>query len=253
MLLYSLLHLAGVRAVNPNLKSSASCPSRWTILNNFASSTAKLLAIRNIALPPAWKPPPVRLGKASPTASAWRCRAWLASYFNKPGYELFNYNVYAICGDGDMMEGVSGEAASLAGHLKLSNLCWIYDNNHITIEGNTRWRSAKTWPHASRDMDGTSPTSATPMISALLIALNIFRQTTDRPTFIIVDSHIGWGAPNNRTPTKLTASHWARKRSHSPKNPTAGRKTKNSWCPTASTTLSKMALANAAAQSATPG
>src|SRR3979490_658525 len=62
---------------------------------------------------------------------------WLAAYFNRPGFELFNYNIWAICGDGDMMEGISSEAASVAGHLKLSNLCWIYDNNHITIEGDT--------------------------------------------------------------------------------------------------------------------
>ena len=62
---------------------------------------------------------------------------WLAAHFNRPGFELFNYNIYAFCGDGDMMEGISSEAASLAGHLQLSNLCWIYDNNHITIEGNT--------------------------------------------------------------------------------------------------------------------
>ena len=62
---------------------------------------------------------------------------WMAQYFNRPGFEMFDFNVYAFCGDGDMMEGVSGEAASLAGHLRLSNLCWIYDNNHITIEGHT--------------------------------------------------------------------------------------------------------------------
>ena len=62
---------------------------------------------------------------------------WLASYFNRPGFDLFDYDVYALCGDGCMMEGISGEAASLAGHLALGNLCWIYDNNHITIEGNT--------------------------------------------------------------------------------------------------------------------
>ena len=64
---------------------------------------------------------------------------WMAKHFNRPGFDMIDYNVYAICGDGCMMEGVSGEAASLAGHLRLSNLCWIYDNNKITIEGNTSW------------------------------------------------------------------------------------------------------------------
>ena len=62
---------------------------------------------------------------------------WLAAHFNQPGFEIFDYNVYAVCGDGDMMEGVASEAASLAGHLKLSNLCWIYDDNHVTLEGLT--------------------------------------------------------------------------------------------------------------------
>ena len=60
---------------------------------------------------------------------------WLGAHFNQPGFEIFDYNVYALCGDGDMMEGVASEAASLAGHLKLSNLCWIYDDNHVTLDG----------------------------------------------------------------------------------------------------------------------
>src|SRR5260370_12648146 len=79
---------------------------------------------------------PLGQGVASSVGMAIAER-WLAEYFNRPGFELFNYNIWAICGDGDMMEGISSEAASVAGHLKLSNLCWIYDNNHITIEGNT--------------------------------------------------------------------------------------------------------------------
>ena len=81
---------------------------------------------------------------------------WLAAHYNRPGFELFDFNVYALCSDGDMMEGVGGEAASLAGHLKLSNLCWIYDDNHITIEGHTSLASAKTWPRGSPATAGTS-------------------------------------------------------------------------------------------------
>jgi len=109
---------------------------------------------------------------------------WLAVYFNRPGFELFNYNIWAICGDGDMMEGISSEAASVAGHLKLSNLCWIYDNNHITIEGQHRSRLRRKCGRPVRSLWlgcpawSTMPTiwlrspMPTTMRSALRIALN---------------------------------------------------------------------------------
>jgi transketolase len=124
---------------------------------------------------------------------------WQAAHFNKPGYDLFNFNVYAICGDGDMMEGVSGEAASLAGHLQLSNLCWIYDNNHITIEGNTAL--AFTEDIAARFIGyGWNVTRVGDAndLEMLSRALQIFHNTNDRPTFIIVDSHIAYGAPHKQ-------------------------------------------------------
>jgi transketolase len=124
---------------------------------------------------------------------------WQAEHFNQPGVELFNYRVYAICGDGDMMEGVSGEAASLAGHLKLNNLCWIYDNNHITIEGQTKLTF--TEDIASRFMGyGWNVTRVGDAndLELLSRALNVFQHATDRPTFIIVDSHIAYGAPNKQ-------------------------------------------------------
>ena len=79
---------------------------------------------------------------------------WLAATFNRPDFEVFDFNVYAMCSDGDLMEGIGGEAASLAGHLKLSNLCWMYDHNHITLDGPAIGRSAKTWPRASSATDG---------------------------------------------------------------------------------------------------
>ena len=124
---------------------------------------------------------------------------WLASYFNRPGFELFDYDVYALCGDGCMMEGISGEAASLAGHLKLANLCWIYDNNHITIEGNTALAYSDDvatrfigygW-NVTRVGDAND-------LEMLERAFKTFKHTTDRPTFIIVDSHIAYGAPNKQ-------------------------------------------------------
>jgi transketolase len=122
---------------------------------------------------------------------------WLASRYNKPGFDLFDYNVYAFCGDGDLMEGVSAEAASLAGHLKLPNLCWLYDDNKITIEGSTSLAF-------SEDVAGRFVSYGWNVIKvadvndldALRAAWATFQKTTDRPTLIIVRSTIAWGAPN---------------------------------------------------------
>ena len=124
-------------------------------------------------------------------------RKWLACRYNKPGFEIFDYNIYAICGDGDLMEGIGSEAASLAGHLGLDDLCWIYDNNHITIEGKTRITFtedvatrflAYQW-NVLRVGDAND-------LQRIEDALAVFRKTKDRPTLIILDSHIGYGAPH---------------------------------------------------------
>jgi len=124
----------------------------------------------------------------------------MADHFNRPDFDdMINFNVYALCGDGCMMEGISNEAASLAGHLGLSNLCWIYDNNHITIEGNTALAFsddvatrfiAYGW-NVTRVGDAND-------LDMLEWAFRTFQKTTDRPTLIIVDSHIGYGAPNKQ-------------------------------------------------------
>ncbi|MBI2740670.1 MAG: transketolase [Rhodospirillales bacterium] len=124
-------------------------------------------------------------------------RKWLASRYNKPGFDLFDYNVYAICGDGCLMEGVGSEAASLAGHLELDDLCWIYDNNHITIEGKTSITFtedvaarflAYRW-NVLRVGDAND-------LGRIEDALEVFRKTKGRPTLIILDSHIGYGSPH---------------------------------------------------------
>jgi transketolase len=124
---------------------------------------------------------------------------WLAQHFNRPGYAVFDYDVYTVCGDGDMMEGVSSEAASLAGFQKLGNLCWFYDSNRITIEGHTdltfgddvatRFR-AYGW-HVQRVTDANDT-------AKLAQAIETFRKTDDAPTLIIVESHIGYGAPHKQ-------------------------------------------------------
>jgi len=124
-------------------------------------------------------------------------RKWLANRYNKPGFDIFDYNIYTICGDGDLMEGVSSEAASLAGHLELDDLCWIYDNNHITIEGKTKITFtedvaarflAYRW-NVLRVGDAND-------LQRIGDALDVFRKTEGRPTLIILDSHIGYGSPH---------------------------------------------------------
>jgi transketolase len=124
---------------------------------------------------------------------------WLAHHFNRPDFEIFDYNIYAVCGDGCMMEGISSEAASIAAHLGLDNLCWIYDNNHITIEGNTHITFTEDvaarfqgygW-NVLRVGDAND-------IDRIEHALDVFRKTKERPTFIVLDSHIGYGSPNRQ-------------------------------------------------------
>ncbi len=124
---------------------------------------------------------------------------WLAATYNKPGFELFDFDTYVICGDGDMMEGVSHEAAAFAGHQQLDNLCWIYDNNHISIDGHTQITmnedvgkrfEAYGW-NVARIPDAND-------FNEITRALDAFKATEDRPTMIIVDSHIGYGSPHKQ-------------------------------------------------------
>ena len=124
---------------------------------------------------------------------------WQAANFNRPGFEIFDFNVYAICSDGDLMEGIGGEAASLAGHLKLSNLCWIYDHNSVTLDGPANWSFSEDvatrfvgygW-NVTRVADAND-------LEMIARALDTFHKTTDRPTIIILDSHIGYGSPHKQ-------------------------------------------------------
>jgi transketolase len=124
-------------------------------------------------------------------------RKWLAGRYNQPGLDLFDYNIYAVCGDGDLMEGIGSEAASLAGHLALDDLCWIYDNNHISLDGKTdvtftedvaaRFRAYR-W-NVLRVHDANN-------LESIAEALALFRNTKEQPTLIILDSHIGYGSPH---------------------------------------------------------
>jgi transketolase len=200
MLLYSLLHLTGVKAVNPSYETLGELSVKLEDIKHFRQLDSKCPGHPEYRLTSGVETTTGPLGQGvANTVGMAIASKWQAAHFNRPGYELFNYNVYAICGDGDMMEGVSSEAASLAGHLKLDNLCWIYDNNHITIEGKTAL--AFTEDIAARFMGygwNVTRVSDANDLDLLSQAIEFSVKTADRPTFIIVDSHIAYGAPNKQ-------------------------------------------------------
>jgi transketolase len=200
MLLYSLLHLTGVKAVDPNYETLGELSVKLDDIKRFRQLDSKCPGHPEYRLVSGVETTTGPLGQGvSNSVGMAIAERWQAEYFNRPGYAIFNYNVYAICGDGDMMEGVSSEAASLAGHLKLSNLCWIYDNNHITIEGKTTL--AFTEDIATRFMGyGWNVTRVGDAndLEMLSRAFDVFLKSQDRPTLIIVDTHIGYGAPHKQ-------------------------------------------------------
>lgn len=200
MLLYSMLHLTGVKAVNPEYETLGQLSVTLDDIKRFRQLDSKCPGHPEYRWTSGIETTTGPLGQGVATSVGMAIAGkWQAQYFNRPGFEMFNYDVYAMCGDGCMMEGISSEAASLAGHLKLSNLCWIYDNNKITIEGHTEWSFSEDvatrfiaygW-NVTRVGDAND-------LDMLDRALNVFRNTHDRPTLIIVDSHIAWGAPNKQ-------------------------------------------------------
>lgn len=200
MLLYSMLFLTGVKAVDPNYEIVGKPSVTLDDIKRFRQLDSKCPGHPEYRWTSGVETTTGPLGQGvSNSVGMAIAERWYAAHFNKPGYDLFNYNVFAICGDGDMMEGVSSEAASLAGHLQLSNLCWIYDNNHITIEGHTAL--AFTEDISARFMGyGWNVTRVGDAndLEMLTHALQIFQNTNDRPTFIIVDSHIAYGAPHKQ-------------------------------------------------------
>ncbi|MEQ1353865.1 MAG: transketolase [Candidatus Acidiferrum sp.] len=200
MLLYSLLHLARVKAVNSDYQMPGAVALTLDDLKKFRQIDSKTPGHPEYRLTSGVETTTGPLGQGVATSVGMAmARWWLASYFNKPRFEIFDYDVYAICGDGDMMEGISGEAASLAAHHKLSNLCWIYDNNHITIEGNTSLAFSEDvgtrFKGYGWNVEHVTDANDTVALSK---ALDVFRQTTDKPTLIIVDSHIGYGSPHRQ-------------------------------------------------------
>jgi transketolase len=200
MLLYSLLHLAGVRAVDPDyevvgdLAVSLDDVRRFRQLDSRAPGHPEYRWTSGVETTTG----PLGQGIATSVGMAIASK-WQAARYNRADARLFDFDVYAIAGDGCLMEGVSGEAASIAGHLALDNLCWIYDNNHITIDGRTEL--AYEDDVAARFMGyGWNVTRVGDANDTELLerAFEEFRGEEGRPTLIVVDSHIGYGSPHKQ-------------------------------------------------------
>src|ERR1700685_2990091 len=200
MLLYSMLHLCKVKAVNPAYETVGEVSVTLEDIENFRQLGSKCPGQPEYRWTSGIETTTGPLGQGVATSVGMAIGAkWMAQYFNRPEFEMIGYNVYSLCGDGCMMEGVSSEAASLAGHLRLDNLCWIYDNNKITIEGNTSW--AFTEDVATRFIGyGWNVTRVGDANDQDMLAraFRTFQNCKDRPTLIIVDSHIGYGAPHKQ-------------------------------------------------------
>jgi len=200
MLLWSVLHLTGTRAVNAEYERLGQPAVSLDDIRHFRQLGSKAPGHPEYHLVSGVEATTGPLGQGVATSVGMAiAEAWLANRYNRPDFEIFGYNIYAVCGDGCMMEGVGSEAASLAGHLALDNLCWIYDNNHITIEGNTR--ITFTEDIAARFLGygwNVLRVGDANDIDRIEHALDVFHKTKDRPTFIILDSHIGYGSPHKQ-------------------------------------------------------
>ncbi len=201
MLIYAVLHLANVKKVDKEYETVSKGQSvTLDDIENFRQLDSTTPGHPEYRWTSGIETTTGPLGQGIATSVGMAIASkWEAAHFNRPGFDLFDYDVYAICGDGDLMEGVSNEAASVAGHQSLDNLCWIYDNNHITIDGKTdlayeddvakRFEGYNWNVLEVRDAND---------IAALDAAFDAFKSEPERPTIIILDSHIGWGSPNKQ-------------------------------------------------------
>jgi len=200
MLLYSTLFLAGVRSVDKDGKVQPGPAVSLDDIKAFRQLGSRTPGHPEYGLTTGVEATtgPLGQGVANTVGMAIASR-WLGTRYNRPGKTLFDYDVYAICGDGCLMEGISSEAASLAGHLRLSNLCWIYDNNHISLDGKTALSFSEDAAarFASMGWAVTHVDDANDL-TKLAGAFAFFKGTRDRPTLLIVDSHIGYGSPKKQ-------------------------------------------------------
>lgn len=200
MLMYATLHLAGVRAVGKDGKVSNDLSVSMDEIKRFRQLDSRTPGHPESHLTTGVETTTGPLGQGCANSVGFAIASkWLAENFNQPGLAIFDFNVWTVCGDGDLMEGVACEAASLAGHLKLSNLCWIYDNNRVTLDGPASWSFSEDamtrftgygW-NVTRVSDAND-------LNMLARAYEVFLKTKDRPTLIVVDSHIGYGSPHKQ-------------------------------------------------------
>lgn len=201
MLLYSMLHLAGVHGLDPKTGQ----PTKELAVSLDEIKRFRQLDSRTPGHPESHLTTgvetttgPLGQGVGNSVGMAIASK-WLGANYNRPGFEVFDFRVYAICGDGDIMEGVGAEAASLAGHLKLGNLCWIYDHNHVTLDGPASWSFDEDvmtrfvgygW-NVTRVADAND-------LQQLSRSYKYFQEHDDMPTLVVVDSHIGYGSPHKQ-------------------------------------------------------
>jgi len=200
MLLWSVLHLTKTQAVNADYEMLGRPSVSLDDIRHFRQFESRAPGHPEYHWVSGVETTTGPLGQGVATSVGMAiAQKWLANRYNRPRFDIFDYNIYAVCGDGCMMEGVASEAGSLAGHLGLDNLCWIYDNNHITIEGDTRITFTEDvaarflaygW-NVLRVGDAND-------VDRIGHALDVFRKEKDRPTFIVLDSHIGYGSPHKQ-------------------------------------------------------
>ena len=200
MLLWSVLHLTKTMAVNADYELVGQPSVTLEDIRRFRQIGSKAPGHPEYHLVSGVETTTGPLGQGIATSVGMAIgQKWLANRFNKPDFDIFDYNIYTICGDGCLMEGIGSEAASLAAHLQLDNLCWVYDNNHITIEGNTR--IAFTEDVAARFLAygwNVLRVGDANDLEHIEDALTTFRDTKHRPTFIVLDTHIGYGSPHKQ-------------------------------------------------------
>jgi transketolase len=200
MLLYATLHLTGVRKVDGEGKVVDRPAVSMDDIQHFRQLDSNTPGHPESHMTTGVETTTGPLGQGAGNSVGMAIAGkWLGANYNQPGFDVFDFNVYALCGDGDIMEGVCCEAASLAGHLKLSNLCWIYDHNHVTLDGPASFSFSEDdmtrfvaygW-NVTRVADAND-------LDILGRAYETFLKTKDRPTLIVVDSHIGYGSPHKQ-------------------------------------------------------